>query len=84
MVDCLQIGRQAAVTKSATIYRVQLTPQPMVIDADGLPVANSHVIEIVFPGDTIDTMLGPVNTIVGPGVAKILVGDMTLRGVPLC
>jgi hypothetical protein len=56
----------------------------MVIDADGLPVANSHVIEIVFPGDTIDTMLGPVNTIVGPGVAKILVGDMTLRGVPLC
>lgn len=56
----------------------------MVIDADGLPVSNSHVVEITFPGDTIETMLGRVNTIVGSGVAKILVGDVTIRGVPLC
>ncbi|MEG3174042.1 hypothetical protein U1708_17675 [Sphingomonas sp. ZB1N12] len=66
------------------IYRVQLVPQPIVIDADGLPVANSHVVEITFPGDTIETALGRVNTIVGAGVAKILVGDATVRGVPLC
>ena len=66
------------------IYRVQLVPQPIVIDADSRPVANSHVVEIIFPGDTIDTVLGRVNTIVGPGTAKILVGDTTIRGVPLC
>jgi hypothetical protein len=66
------------------IYRVKLVPSPIVIDADGLPVANSHVVEIVFPGDTIETALGKVNTIVGPGTAKIIVGETTLRGVPLC
>ena len=65
-------------------YRVQLVPQPIVIDADGLPVSNSHVVEITFPGDAIETILGRVNTIVGPGTAKILVGDITVRGVPLC
>jgi hypothetical protein len=66
------------------IYRVQLVPQPIVIDADGLPVANSHVVEITFPGDAIETALGRVNTIVGAGVAKIIVGDATVRGVSLC
>jgi hypothetical protein len=65
-------------------YRVQLLPAPMVIDADGLPVPNSHVVEIVFPGDTIDTVLGKVNTIVGPGTAKIIVEESTYRGVSLC
>lgn len=65
-------------------YRVQLLPRPIVIDADGLPVLNSHVIEIVFPGDAIETVLGRVNTIVGPGVAKILIGDATIRGISLC
>jgi hypothetical protein len=65
-------------------YRVQLVPQPIVIDADGLPVANSHVVEITFPGDAIETALGRVNTIVGAGVAKIIVGDATVRGVTLC
>lgn len=65
-------------------YRVQLLPAPMVIDADGLPVENSHVVEIVFPGDTIDTTLGKVNTIVGTGTAKIIVEDATYRGISLC
>lgn len=65
-------------------YRVQLLPAPMVIDDDGLPVPNSHVVEIVFPGDTINTMLGKVNTIVGQGTAKIIVDDATYRGVSLC
>ena len=67
-----------------SFYRVQLTPLPTVIDADGLAVAGSHVVEIVFPGQLIETQLGPVNTIVGPGVAKIIVGETTIRGVPLC
>jgi hypothetical protein len=66
------------------IYRVQLVPQPIVIDADGLPVPNSHVVEITFPGDAIETAMGRVNTIVGAGLAKIIVGDTTVRGVPLC
>jgi len=65
-------------------YRVRLTPMPMVIDADDQPVPNSHVIEINFPGDAIETTLGKVNTIVGPGVAKIIVDDATFRGVELC
>lgn len=66
------------------LYRVQLVPQPIVIDVDGLPVPNSHVVEITFPGDAIETALGRVNTIVGPGAAKIIVDEVTIRGVPLC
>jgi hypothetical protein len=65
-------------------YRVQLVRQPLVIDADGLPVSNSHAVEITVPGDAIETAMGRVNTIVGAGVAKILVGDATVLGVPLC
>lgn len=65
-------------------YRVQLFPRPIVIDGNGLPVRPSHVIDIVFPTDTTETTLGRVNTIIGPGVAKIIVGDTTIRGVSLC
>ena len=68
---------------AAPPYRVQLIPSPIVIDADGLPVVNSHVVEIVFPGDSMETPLGRVNTIVGPGAAKVIVGDMTYRGIAL-
>ena len=69
---------------SLSFYRVRLTPLPTVIDADGLTVTGAHVVEIVFPGQLIETQLGPVNTIVGAGVAKIIVGETTIRGVPLC
>lgn len=69
---------------NAPPYRVKIAPRPTVIDADGRAVPNSHVVEIAFPGEKIETTLGPVNTIVGPGAAKILVGDATIRGVPLC
>jgi hypothetical protein len=65
-------------------YRVQILPQPIVIDANGFPVATSHVVEIIFPSDTIETILGRVNTIVEPDSAKILVGDAPIRGVTLC
>lgn len=64
-------------------YRVQVTPEPIVIGEDGLPVANSHVIEIVFPTDTIETGMGPVTSIVGAGIAKVLIGETTVRGVPI-
>jgi hypothetical protein len=47
------------------------------------PLANSHVVEIVFPGDAIETALGRVNTIVAPSTAKIIVGEMTIRGAAL-
>lgn len=65
-------------------YRVRLLPAPTVIDAQGVPVAGSHVVEIVFPADAIDTALGRINTIVGPGIAKIIVEDATHRGIGLC
>lgn len=65
-------------------YRVKLLPRLCVIDADEQPVADAHVIEISFPGDVIQTLHGRVNTITGAGSAKIIVGDATIRGVPLC
>ena len=68
---------------NAAPYRVQLHPAPIVIDADGLPVANSHVVEITFPGEPIDTAIGKVNTIVGAGIAKIIVSEITYRGVSI-
>ncbi|TCP65088.1 hypothetical protein C8J43_11430 [Sphingomonas sp. PP-CE-1G-424] len=65
-------------------YRVQIAPRPIVIDDDGLPVPNSHVLEIIFPTDSIDTAAGPTSSIIGAGIAKILVADVTVRGVGLC
>lgn len=78
------MSRPTGADRQAGVYRVKLVPYPMVIDADGTPVPNSHVVEITFPGDTIETMLGSVNTIVGPGAAKVIVGETRIRGVPLC
>ena len=34
-------------------YRVQLIPRPIIINGTGLPVPNSHVINIVFMSDII-------------------------------
>lgn len=65
-------------------YRVQLPPRPIVIDDNGLPVASFHVVDIDFPQRAIESMMGGVTTIVGPGTAKIIVGDGTYCGVPLC
>lgn len=65
-------------------YRVKLLPRLCVLDAEERPVVDAHVIEISFPGDAIDTLHGRVNTITGAGTAKIIVGDLTIRGVPLC
>ena len=79
-----QAGEGSMTNSDVPAYRVQLLPAPMVIDADGLPVPNSHVVEIVFLGDTIDTTLGKVNTIVGPGTAKIIVEDATYPWISLC
>lgn len=65
-------------------YRVQITPRLVVIDVDGLPVADAQVLEISFPGDTIETPTGRINILVGAGVAKIRVAAETIRGVALC
>ena len=65
-------------------YRVQILPRSYVIDADGFLVSISHVIKIAFAGDAIKTALGSTNTIIGPAVAKILVGELTIRGAALC
>lgn len=56
----------------------------IVIDGDGLRVRKCHEIDIAVPSDTNQTILRRVNTRVGPAIAKILVGDITIRGVSLC
>lgn len=65
-------------------YRVQISPSPIVIDEADFPVPNSHVLDISFPGSAIETLMGRMETIVGTGIAKILVGDTVIHGVPLC
>jgi hypothetical protein len=63
---------------------VQLLPRPIVVDDDGISVPNSYVVDIVFSEKAIETLMSTVDTIVGPGVAKIIVGDVTYRGILLC
>ena len=65
-------------------YRVRIVPSPTVVDADGNAVANAHVLEISFPGDSVETRIGRTNVITGAGVAKIMVAGETIRGVSLC
>lgn len=65
-------------------YRAPLPQQPIAIGADGLPVLNSRVIDIMFPSDASETAFGFVKTIVGPSVAKVMVGDPTIRAISLC
>jgi hypothetical protein len=67
-----------------TAFRVRISPRPTVIDMTGIPVDDALVIEITFPGDTIDSATGPINVITGSGIAKITVGGETIRGVSLC
>jgi hypothetical protein len=65
-------------------YRVQVAPRPIVIDAFGVPIVAASVIEISFPVETIGTRTGPMNVIVGAGIAKITVSGEIVRGVPIC
>jgi len=65
-------------------YRVRIAPLPTVVDNSDVPVGNARVLEIIFPGDTINTAVGRVNVIVGAGTAKIMVDGETIRGVALC
>jgi hypothetical protein len=44
----------------------------------------SSTIQLCPSGRCIEPALGKVNTIVGSGVAKIIVDDTTFRGVTLC
>jgi hypothetical protein len=65
-------------------YRVKLRPRLHVLDATGQPVPDAHVIEIAFPGASIQTPRGCVERITGQGSARIIVGDILSEGVPLC
>ncbi|UAJ12763.1 hypothetical protein [Polymorphobacter megasporae] len=65
-------------------YRVRIAPVPTVIDDNEAPVVGARVLEIIFPGDTIDTAAGRINIIVGAGTAKIMVAGKILRSIPLC
>ena len=75
------------VTKRSIIspsYRVRIAPVPVVIDEQGEPVADAVVVSIRFQRETKDTSAGHVPVVIGAGVARILVGRTTIRGVPLC
>ena len=81
------MNKPAAALRSGAVasdYRVCIVPVSTVIDAEGVPLDHAQVLEISFPGDTIGTPIGRSNIVVGAGVAKILVGDATIRSVPLC
>jgi len=65
-------------------YRVRIAPIPIVISASDTPVVGARVLEIIFPGDTIETAAGRINVIVGAGTAKIMVAGKILRSIPLC
>lgn len=66
------------------MYRVRIAPVPIVIDDSDAPVVGARVLEIIFPGDTIETAAGRINIIVGAGTAKIMVAGKILRSIPLC
>lgn len=65
-------------------YRVRIAPIPIAISASDTPVVGARVLEIIFPGDTIETAAGRINVIVGAGTAKIMVAGKILRSIPLC
>ena len=65
-------------------FRVRVVPRPTVVDGRGVPVPDAIVLNIHFPGETVETPAGPVDVIAGAGVAKIKVEEQTIRGVTLC
>ena len=67
-----------------TSYRVRLVPIPVMIDEQGKLVADAFVVSIRFPREMSSTLAGHVPVVIGAGVASILVGRTTVRGVPLC
>ena len=71
---------------SRPAYRVRVSLELTVIDEDDQSLRNALVLEIRFPNGKVETGQGLLNTLVGPGVAKAKVvgGDQTIRGMPLC
>ena len=65
-------------------YRVRLCTKPVVIDQKGDLVKDAFIITIQFPRERTTTSGGQVPVVIGPGKARILVGKVTIRGVPLC
>ena len=74
--------RRRSVVSSS--YRVRVAPVPTVVDEEDAPVADAFIISIRFPREAAETSAGHVPVVTGAGVARILVGSTTVRGVPLC
>lgn len=88
MTEDLRNMIPAVVTRKRSIanpgYRVRVCPRPVVIDRKGKPVADAFIVAIHFPRALTATSAGHVPVVTGAGDARILVGDATIRGVPLC
>ncbi len=65
-------------------YRVQIAPVPIVIDEKGEPISDAFVVAIRFRREMTATSAGHLPVVTGAGIAKILVGNTVIRGVPLC
>ena len=81
------MARPAAIRKRSIAnpgYRVRIFPTPLVIDRQGTPVADAFIVAIHFPRAVTATSAGHVPVVTGAGNARILVGNATIRGVPLC
>lgn len=65
-------------------YRVRIVPTPAVIDAQDTILTDAQVLEIRFPGDRVETPGGDTPVVAGAGAARIRIGAITIRGVPLC
>ena len=69
---------------SKPTYRVRVSPLPAVVDENDQLVSGALVLEIHFPSQKVETGQGSLHMLMGPGMAKVVVGDRTIRGVPLC
>ena len=65
-------------------YCVKIFPTPIAIKENGNPVPDAVIVAIRFPRAWTRTARRQVPVVIGPGTAKILVGDCTIRDVPLC
>ncbi|PNU06011.1 MAG: hypothetical protein DI606_09105 [Sphingobium sp.] len=65
-------------------YRVRLIPRLHPVDAKGQPGPDAPVFEIAFPEASIQTLRGRAERITGQRSARIIAGDTSCDGAPLC